>query len=87
MVLQNPVKNDVVEIELHPSLPKIFATGSFKGFVARHGFEIDADWKSGKLISATIHSLNGLPFKLIYGKTILENNIKKGEKFTFKPNN
>lgn len=85
MLLQNRVKNDVVEIEFLPALPQKFANGFFKGLRARHGFEIDAEWKNGKLISARIHSLNGAPFKLIYGKTILEKKIKKGGKFTFKP--
>jgi alpha-L-fucosidase 2 len=85
MLVQNRVKNDRVEIELLPALPRKFANGSFKGLRARHGFEIDAEWKNGKLISAKIHSLNGAPFKLIYGSTILEKKIKKGENFTFKP--
>ncbi|HQU83773.1 MAG TPA: glycoside hydrolase family 95 protein [Pyrinomonadaceae bacterium] len=85
MLVQNRVKNDVVEIELLPALPSKFANGSFKGLRARHGFEIDANWKNGKLVSATIHSKNGEKFKLIYGKTVLEKQIKKGENFTFKP--
>lgn len=85
MLLQNHIKNDVVEIELLPALPQKFANGSFKGLRARHGFEVDAKWTNGKLVSATIHSINGAPFKLIYGKIILEKKIKKGEKFDFTP--
>jgi hypothetical protein len=53
---------------------------------ARHGFEIDAQWKAGKLVSATVHSLSGAPFKLIYGKNILEKRIRKGGNYVFKPN-
>lgn len=86
MLLQNRIKNDMVEIELLPALPQKFANGSFKGLRARKNFEIDASWKKGKLVSATIHSLNGGKFKLIYGKTVLDKQIKKGEKFIFRPN-
>jgi alpha-L-fucosidase 2 len=85
MLLQNHIKNDVVEIELLPALPQKFANGSFKGLRTRHCFEVDATWANGKLVSATIHSSNDAPVKLIYGKTILEKKIKKGEKFDFTP--
>lgn len=83
MLVQNRVKNDTVEIELLPALPQKLANGSFKGLRARHGFEIDADWKNGRLVTATIRSLGGAPVRLIYGKTVLDKKIKKGEKFTF----
>ena len=85
MLVQNRVKNEIVEIELLPALPRKFSNGSFRGLRVRHGFEIDADWKNGKLVAATIRSLKGAPFKIIYGKTVLEKKIKKGGKFTFKP--
>jgi alpha-L-fucosidase 2 len=87
MLLQNRVKNEVVEIELLPALPQKFANGSFTGLRARRGFEIDAEWRNGKLVSAAIRSLNGASFKLIYGKTVLEKKISKGDKFTFTPKN
>jgi alpha-L-fucosidase 2 len=85
MLLQNRIKNETVEIELLPALPQKFANGSFEGLRARHGFEIDAEWANGKLVSAKIHSLNGAPFKLVYGKTVFEKKIKKGGNFVFRP--
>ena len=68
------------EIEILPALPSAFANGSVKGLRARGGFEVDINWKDGKLVSATIHSRPGTDCTLrCKGKT-LELNIKKGKK-------
>ena len=71
------------EIQLLPVLPKEWNSGSVKGLCARGGFEVDIQWKDGKLEKAVLHSKNGHESKIRYGKKVIDLILPAGQSRTF----
>lgn len=69
------------EIELLPALPKAWPTGSVKGLRARGGFEAAVSWRDGRLVEATVRSLNGGSTQLRHGSATREVKLAKGETY------
>ncbi len=67
------------EIELLPALPKAWSAGSVKGLRARGGFEVDLNWKDGKLVTADIRSVTGTNCQLHYGSKTTAFTLKRGQ--------
>jgi len=68
------------EISILPALPASWKDGSVTGLKSRGGFEVDIDWKDGKLVKAEIRSLLGNPCTVRANGTTKEYSPAIGEK-------
>jgi len=74
------------EIHLLPALPKAWPAGSIKGLCARGGYQVEIQWKDGKLVQAVIHaSKNGL-CKVRYGQKVTQFEVLAGSNYTLQGN-
>lgn len=66
MLLQSheEANGGVPALVLLPALPKAWPNGSVKGLMARGGFEVDIEWKEGKLTRAEIRATRDGKFRI-----------------------
>jgi alpha-L-fucosidase 2 len=73
-----PIAEPVL-IDLLPSLPKAWPTGSVTGLRARDGFEVDLTWSDGALARVTIRSTLGRPAQIRYAGQTLNVHLPAGQ--------
>ena len=65
-------------IHLLPALPSGWSDGTFKGVRVRGGFELETEWKEGRMVSTSVLSTAGGTFRLKHqGKLTVKHNGKK----------
>jgi alpha-L-fucosidase 2 len=74
------------EIHLLPALPQSWPAGSIKGFYARGGFQIDIQWKDGKLVQAVIHASKNGQCNVRYGQKVTQFEALAGSSYTLQEN-
>jgi len=74
------------EIHLLPALPRAWANGKVTGLRARGGFEVDIEWRAGKLAQASLRSTSGTNCKVRYGDKIVTLRIPRGGTALLKQN-
>ncbi len=73
-------------IELLPALPRQWAAGgSVTGIGARGGFQVDLQWRDGKVTHATVRSVGGTRTTLKFGTESSAIALRAGESMTVEP--
>jgi len=70
-------------IDILPALPVSIPEGRVRGVRARGGFELDFEWKEGKLTTLKVLSVAGYPLSLRYGENTFRQPTRKGEVLLF----
>ena len=87
MLLQSHIRptddRKLFAIDLLPALPKAWPSGSVTGLCARGGFEVDMNWKNGKLAKATIRSKLGNPCQIRHAGKSVDLKTEAGKTYSF----
>ena len=79
------IQSHAGEIQLLPTLPQAWPTGSFKGLRARGAFTVDVSWQGGKLQQSHIVSEKGGPLKVRYGAKVWNFTTQPGQEINLPP--
>jgi alpha-L-fucosidase 2 len=73
------------ELHLLPALPRAWASGRITGLRARGGYEVDLTWREGALLTATVRSRLGAPFRVRTGAHQARFELPAGGSLTLGP--
>jgi len=66
-------------IDILPALPKALPNGHIRGICTRGGFELDMEWKAGRVARLSVLSKAGMPCRIKYNGQIVDFNTRKNE--------
>lgn len=79
------VQSEADRIDLLPALPDEWPTGSLRGVRVRGGFQLEMEWRDGRLREATIESTGGTSTTLHYRAGRYPVELRAGERRTIRP--
>ena len=77
-VAESLLQSHTGEISLLPALPDGWKDGSVKGLRARGGYEVDMEWRNGKLERAEIRNAKASRCRVRYGEETASFSLKPG---------
>ena len=80
------VQSHMNYLDILPALPNALSNGEVKGICARGGFQIDMQWKNGKLQSLNILSSAGNECRLRYNDKTFSFKTQKGKRYLLNAN-
>jgi alpha-L-fucosidase 2 len=85
MLLQSHLRNKNGDyfLDILPALPSKLSKGKVTGLLARGGFELSIEWKSGVLVALQIISKNGNNLNVRYKGKVVSMKTQKGKVYTF----
>jgi alpha-L-fucosidase 2 len=69
------------QIELLPALPDAWQDGRVTGLRARGGYEVDMEWKKGKIVNATLKSTINGHCTIRYGSKSIQLQTRAGKRY------
>jgi alpha-L-fucosidase 2 len=84
-ILETLVQSHLNEIHVLPALPKALPDGRVSGLCTRGGFEMDMEWKKGRLTGLTVRSKTGNTCKVRYGNKVVSIPTAEGKTYRFGP--